>query len=362
MLETSALKIPMIKLLRLMRSVLTVWIVSVTALPAQTVSVANDMGENGYGWMFRSQGTCYVITPRHVAGELPRISVTSAAPVLNGTGTVFRPFWPDLDLAIAVVRGGIEERCTASLDRLDISRTAGNAGSAQLLRLSASGELLRHRLDLTRRDYLTWQATLAEANGSVYQGTSGAFAFVGHEPIGMAIESENVNSLRLMRAAEIYMNVARFLEEEGGTVTAGSAPVHEAKADEVRLELVSTTAPPTAPRHAAENLLTDGSYVFEPVRNTEIIFRVEGDAAATLSHIRITSPNDGAHTMPKDILVMTDASMDGERFRTWVRGQMAPDGQFDSGRTAPRNARWIKVLILNTRAVGSVAVEQISLY
>ncbi|QUJ76967.1 hypothetical protein KDD17_02640 [Sulfitobacter albidus] len=361
-LEMKALSTRNGSILLLLPRILAFWLLSVTAIHAQTVTVVGSMGENGHGWMFRSQGICYVITPRHVAGELPRISVTSAAPVVNGTGTVFRPFWPEMDLAIAVVRGGIEERCIENLDSLNVSRAARNAGTAQLLRLSPSGELERQRLNLARRDYLTWQATLADAGGSIYQGTSGAFAFANDEPIGMAIESEDVNSILLMRSAEIYMNVARFLAEESGAVTAQSEPVHEVEANEQRLELVSATAAPIEPQYAAENLLTEGSYVFDPIRNTEILFRAEGDAPVALSQFIMIAPINGTYALPKDILVLTDASAAGTRFRPWVRGQVAPDGAFDSGPNAPRSARWIKILILNARAAGPVAIERISVF
>jgi len=335
---------------------------TVTLSTAQTVSVTNDIGGNGYGWMFQSEGICYMVTPRHVAGELPRITVKSEAPVANGIGTVFRPFWPGLDLALAVVRGGIEERCTETLDSLQVSRLARSSQTAQLLRLSPSGEPQRQRLNLNRRTYLTWEALVAAADGSVYQGTSGAFAFVGSEPIGMAIESENTNSLRLMRSEEIYMNVARFLAEEGGAVVTQSKPPHDTEAEEIRLQLVSTTAPPTEPRFAAENLLTEGVYLFEPLQTSEILFRVDGNKATSLSRFRMTAPKEGPHAQPKDFLVMIDNSAGGTRFRSWIRGQMAPDGQFDSGPMAPRSARWIKIFILNGRAAGPIGIESVSLF
>ena len=195
----------MICLLRFSALCVTALHASVIGVVAQTVNVQNGLNENGFGWMFRSGGTCYAVMPRHVAGPLPRVTLTTAAPVANGSGSVIHPFWPGLDLSIAVVRGGIEARCTETLDRLDLSRRAGRAARAELHRLDPTGEEERIAISLERRNYLTIDGEVATNNAEIYQGTSGAFAFVGEEPIGMAITSDDPKRLVLMRSEELSL-------------------------------------------------------------------------------------------------------------------------------------------------------------
>jgi len=350
----------MICLLRFSALCVTALHASVIGVVAQTVNVQNGLNENGFGWMFRSGGTCYAVMPRHVAGPLPRVTLTTAAPVANGSGSVIHPFWPGLDLSIAVVRGGIEARCTETLDRLDLSRRAGRAARAELHRLDPTGEEERIAISLERRNYLTIDGEVATNNAEIYQGTSGAFAFVGEEPIGMAITSDDPKRLVLMRSEEILMNLRRYLSEQSNAFAAETAPAPAHQEGGFVLNLVSVSAPPISPEFDAQNVLGDGIYVFSPQRNAEIILRVESDDPVALSRIRVKTPQDSGYVVPRRILILTDAQLEGDGFSVWTRGEMPPDGNFDTGPMATRNALWVKVMILSGWGSGEIAISEIS--
>src|SRR6056297_1355554 len=71
---------------------LAAFLLSANLALAQTVSVENEAGEFGFGWMFAHRGSCYVILPAHVAGDSFFLTLRSAAPVASGSATVIRLF------------------------------------------------------------------------------------------------------------------------------------------------------------------------------------------------------------------------------------------------------------------------------
>lgn len=298
--------------------------------------------------------------PRHVAGPLPRVTLTTAAPVANGSGSVIHPFWPGLDLSIAVVRGGIEARCSETLDRLDLSRQANIAARAELHRLDPTGEEERIAISLERRNYLTIDGKVLANNAEIYQGTSGAFAFVGQEPIGMAITSDDPKRLVLMRSEEILMNTRRYLSEQGNAFAAEAAPASVPQEGGYSLSLVSVSAPPISPEFDPQNVLGEGIYVFSPQRISEIIFRIQEENPVPLSRIQIRSPKDSGYAVPRRVLIMTDARSDGGGYSVWTRGEIPPDGNFDTGLMATRNVLWIKIMILSGWGSGDIAIQTIS--
>lgn len=338
---------------------LTVLLSGVITASAQTVAVKGGLGEQGYGWMFRKGGACYVILPAHVAGPLPQIALTSAAPVAVGTGDVIRPFWPGIDLALAVARGGIESRCDAELADLKATNTSRSAGTVRLHRLTASGEDEWVDLRVLQRDYLTLSTTVVAPEARIYKGTSGAFAFVGGVPVGMAITSDDPTRATLMRAEEIAINVNRFLTEQGAAFLEDTAPDPVLQAGGFALTVAEVTAPAISPDTGPQNILGAGSYVFAPQRAMEILLRVHGDALAPLSQLLVKSPVQDSTALPRRIIVMTGARATADRMRVWYRGEMAPDGLMDSGPRAVRDVRWIKLIIASTWGHGNLAIDEV---
>ncbi|TNF57464.1 MAG: hypothetical protein EP307_13960 [Rhodobacteraceae bacterium] len=329
-----------------------------TAAAAQTVAVQNGMDERGHGWMFRADGVCYVAMPAHVAGLSPRVTLTTAAPVATGTGTVILPFWEGIDLGLAVARGGIEARCTESLDRLKPDARARAAVQAQVLRLGPTGEEERVPIRIEDRGYLTFRGFPTDPSDILAKGTSGAFAFAGDAPIGMAYEVED--GATFMRAEEIHMNIARYLSEQGATFSATleQTPI-AAAANAVPMTLAGSSVPPINPQFAPENMLGPGLFVFQPQRLNQFTFDVQGDDAKPFSSISISAPTDAGHALPKDLLIEFSTSRSDARWIQWGRGQMGPDGVYDSGARAARNMAALRVTVLSVWGDGPVAIDRI---
>ncbi|WP_372022180.1 hypothetical protein [Tistrella mobilis] len=334
-----------------------------TSAFGQTVSVKNGEGENGFGWMFGQAGTCYAVMPRHVAGIFPRVTVSTAAPVQTGTGTVITPFWDGIDLALAVIRGIGTDRCSEQLDALDVDAAGRRAAEASLLRLTPTGEEERVPLRITQRGYLTLEGEIL-AGREISQGTSGAFAFVGETPIGMAYASADPRRATFMRSEEILINLHRFLNEQGaayGAPPAGAIPPATGMPATGRLPLVvvRSSMPPVNPRYGPENLTGNGVFVYEGVPGARIVFGIATGNVAAVHRVRMTAPTDADYALPRTIIVQYSLDDEGQQFREWTRGQMAPDGLFDTGRMAPRNIRWIAFTILDAWSPGPVVIDEV---
>lgn len=170
---------------------------------AQAVTVQSG-DEFGHGFMVRQGSTCYVLLPKHVAAGQRRVTVFSAAPVVHSGALVETPFWDGMDLAIGVVRGAIEKRCTIELSSLDISAQPESGARTQLLRLRQSGEPERVEMLVTDSQYLTLEADIADGKSELFKGTSGAFLFAENKPLGMVIEALSPTKGRFIRIEEIY--------------------------------------------------------------------------------------------------------------------------------------------------------------
>ncbi|MBE9636313.1 hypothetical protein [Salipiger mangrovisoli] len=338
-----------------------------TLAVSQMVSVLNGEGEHGYGFMFAHNGNCYVALPRHVAGPeyLPRINLSTAAPVVSGTGSVLRPFWEGIDLALAVASEALHPQCTASLADFSPSRSALTAATAQLLRLQPDGSEDRVQIVIENRGYLSFVGRVAPGEPrEIAQGTSGAFAFSRGEPIGMALTSDDPTRATFMRVEEIGINLERYLSQSGGAplqppkIDAG--PTAESPEGRLPLVLVSSSVPAVNPTLAPENMLGDGMFVFEPARRMIFDFRFEPDEAKPLKRLRLTAPAGGSYAVPKNVLIQASIDVEGAGFSTLFRTQFSPDGVLDTGDVAPRFVRRLRVIVLDTWADGQVAIDRVS--
>lgn len=356
---------PHSRLTGLIASLATI-LLSANLAVAQTVSIENEAGEFGHGFMFDHRGTCYVVLPDHVAGESFFLTVRTAAPVANGSASVIRPFWPGVDLALAVARGGVADRCVETLDRLTaIPSGASRAVRAQLEQLTPAGEIDRAPLVVEDRQYLTFTGVLTETGARLGQGTSGAFAFVGENPIGMAITSDGETRADFMRIEEIAMNVERYLSEHGTTFAATAEPalpntMTAAEALPLLLERASTA--PTNPAFAAENILGDGLYVFEAVGRPEIVLRIGSDEAVGLSRVLLTAPTDAGFGFPRDVKIEFSPFPDGRRWFDFGTFQVAADGVLDTGSLQPRNARMVRIFVRSGWGSSPLAIGSVALF
>lgn len=349
---------------RLIMNISALWVCAacycVPAL-AQTVSVLNGLGERGFGYMFEEGGICYAAMPRHVAGTFPHVTLSTAAPVVTGTGIVQDPFWPGIDLVVVVVREGLAERCTGTLDDFRPSPSARTAAEAQLMRLDPAGGEDRATVQIVDRDYLSLTGRLTGPDADIAQGTSGAFAFAQGEPIGMAIQSDDPGRAYFMRSEEIALNIGRFMTERSGGFVDAPVPgaVASAAGPGLSLVLFSSSAAPVNPAFAPENMLGDGMFVFDPTTSAVLDFRFEPEGTRPIGRVRITSPTDQGYALPKSILVQIAPNADSGRYLPLYRGQMGPDGLFDTGPMSARNAQRLRLIVLDAWSDGPIAIDTV---
>lgn len=312
--------------------------------------------------MFDHAGNCYIALPAHVAGHLPRITVTTAAPVVSDQATVQKPFWDGMDLAVAVAdRGVLDDRCTASLDDLKPTRRSRGVAQALLLRVTPLGEEERLPIRVLDRSYLYFIGEVTRPGDAIGQGTSGAFAFAASRPIGMAITHDDPTRARFMRAEEIVLNLGRYLSDQGNAFRA-SAPTQDtvsAPPKGLPIGNVTTNSAPTLPQFGPDNLIRDGIYVTRPSGPVEITLRLDSAGPKVVHRVRLNAPSEG-YAVPRDIIISLDAGEDGSRFRFWTRGQMTPDGVFDTGLLAPRNARWVRIVLRSAWGDGKIGLDRVT--
>lgn len=234
------------------------------ALFAQTVRVQSG-DQFGHGLMFQFNDNCFVALPRHVVLEdNPRLTVFTAAPVVHSIAWVTDPFWKDMDLAVAQVRGIVEDRCTRNLDWFAGAHPEANS-IGQLMQLSATGEPRPTRMQVTEAGYLTFGARLTRDGAELRQGISGAFLMVSGNPVGMALRMTSQTEGIFLRSEEIEMNLRRWLTRRAGlTVTEAPAAPAPAPAPLSRFEVVSAASAPVSPEMSEQNLFGPGRYVFAP--------------------------------------------------------------------------------------------------
>ena len=334
---------------RLLIFTLAAFLIGSIPLPAQTVSVHSGE-DQGHGFLLQHAGSCYVILPRHVAAGRRSVTVFSAAPVVHGAALMETPFWEGMDLAIGIVRGAVEKRCTRDLPALAASVQPENGAEVQLLRLRPSGEPERIDMLITNSQYLTLEAAIVDGQSELFKGTSGAFLFTGDSPVGMVTEALSPTTGRFIRIEEIYLNVKRRLERRAGLATATDAPEpvgQLAPEGEPRLDfdLVSASLAPTHPDHSEANLATRGTYAFRLTRPNRLAFKVRGDAAVTLSRIEVRADPQSGFGIPRRILIELSNRHDGSRPRLPTSVEMGPDGMLNIA--IGQSTRWVFLTVVD---------------
>lgn len=296
--------------------------------------------------------------PKHVAGGKRRVTVYSAAPVVHSGALVDTPFWSGIDLALGVVRGPVEQRCTRTLDYFASAASPDNGATVQLLRLRQSGEIERVDMVVTKGEYLTLEARVNGGSAELFQGTSGAFLLAGDAPVGMAIKALSDKDGEFMRIEEIRMNIERRLNRRAGFAapeSQGSSPPKNS----LPFVLRRVTLPPTFPDFGEENLQKTGSYVFDLTRPNRLAFQIEGDQSVSLSRVRIRSDPDADYALPKGIRIDVSSQPDGSRTRSFLAGEMGPDGLYDETRQ-PSLVRWVFITVTGGWQNGPIGIDAVS--
>ena len=315
--------------------------------------------------MFREDGACYIALPAHVAGPLPKVTVATSVPVVTDQATVVRPFWEGIDLAIAVPdQGVLGRRCAQNLDDLRPDAVSRTARVVDLLRVRPSGETVSTPMRVLRRDYLTLEAETMENSTPIAQGTSGAFAFAGAKPVGMAITSDGPNHARFIRSEEMLIHLERYINAQAQafaqsasfeTDAAGSGPTESSGLD---IAEISASHDPVLPQFGPANLRGPGVFVPNADEAFDVLVRLDTTSPIAVRRVRVTAAN-GAYAVPRQIVISLGTGSEPSRLRYWTQGQMSPDGTFDTGNLAPRNAKWIQLRAVGAWRTGQVALDQI---
>lgn len=320
--------------------------------------------ETGHGFLIKHGPTCYVVTPKHLTKGKRRATVFSSAPVVHSGAIFEEPFWDGFDLAVGVVRGPVEERCTSTLADFAAAAPIRGGQQAELVRIRPSGDFERVDMIITRSDYLTIDAKVLDVDQELFKGTSGAFLFDRDIPIGMIVEAITATEGRFVHIEELEMNLSRLLNRKIGfqTVPSRSTTSNDANPAELKnqipVEFISATQPPTFPDFAEENVLGDGAYAFDLPRPNRIAFKVIGPDAVPLSSVKMMSDPNADYAVPRTIRIDVSSSLDGSRPRHFGSSEMGPDGLFDLTRS-PTLVRWVFVTVSGAWENGALGIESI---
>lgn len=314
------------------------------AARAEPVALNEALGQ---GLLTNHRGNCYVLFPAHVAPEALFVSLFTAAPQAAGRGAIyFRR--SEADFAFGLVQGSASEVCALPFSGLpaDVSGLLRSNGAATLERVSPQGVLERLRM---RVDRTAWEAASAEgASGlhryvfattdvaagetrEVYQGTSGAFLYVGDVPVGMVVTAPDATTVRALRIEEMQAPLQAWL-------ASGSFGALEAAADAaggggagaagMPFDVTEWTGVPVEP--FGPTGLSSGAHPFRAApASGEVSFVAEiGDTPVSVRSIVLSAGAvpDGV-SAPRLVRVEIDRTRRGPAdFRTVWSGDMPPDG------------------------------------
>lgn len=323
--------------------------------------------KGGHGLAIRHDGQCFVLTPRHVVEARRFVDLRFNDPAVMGKGTVTLPFWEGMDLAIVTVRGiEFSNRCRLGLDTLRGLRLDAEVGARLILvRLDTTGRVLELPARVISKGYQTFEIELTgnSRDDVIQTGTSGQFAFVEGQPVGMVLEQGGTDKTAvLMRIEEIAMNVDRRLNWRGVSLARNateSDPLTQAAGLPVVLQSVS--APGISTTHLADNLLTGpGAYVFEPNGIATIQLGFPEDETATLRRVRVISEPEQGFALPHKIEVLIKRGpLARMRTSPYATKNMSPEGIFDTGPGGGQTLRQLLIRIHSAQSNGPIKINRI---
>ncbi|WIY52339.1 hypothetical protein O9Z70_12835 [Devosia sp. YIM 151766] len=299
---------------------------------AEPVSVNRGAG---LGYIFTHNGNCFLILPAHVHGRGSRVSIATTAPSAVGDATLMRSFAPELDLSLFYVAPGLDARCQDRFAQLpdDLGALLDGAVTAQLHRVDATGSETRAGMDLTAIDFDTIAATAR--NTEIYQGTSGAILRIGATPVGMAIQSENVEQATFLRMDEIVARIRRIVTPERRVAIGdpGDAALETTPAQcepgAIPIRLVTCDSEPPAAELACSNLSTTPPAVAGFVQGSPVRIEIELDveSAVPLRTVTLAAPTSETLATPKAIAVDVSSTRGTPRWNRFGAMDMTPTGQ-----------------------------------
>lgn len=214
---------------------LIVWLCLGLANGARAEVVAVNGGE-GYGFLFHYGQECLMILPSHVHDRRATIRFEGASAAVAGRAMVAYQNIDELDLTLASV--GVSQTMPCGPEWFDLTAVRGHEPAAEvtLARLQSQGYRTLTPMVTTEVGMTRFTGQLLpgfEAEG-VYQGTSGATAFDGTVPVGMAIQAPDDTHAIFLRYPRIIEAIARvralplqkpFSRKAGPDIPPAAAPV-----------------------------------------------------------------------------------------------------------------------------------------
>ncbi|MEQ9696019.1 hypothetical protein [Shimia sp. SDUM112013] len=174
----------------------------------EVVSIQNG---KGHGFLFHYAQQCLMVLPQHVHGRRPSLTFSGRSVQFSGQASVLYQHIDELDLSLAQVTQIGGDNCGPAWFDLVATRGQTLPDQVTLRRVEGQGVSTRTPMHVNEQGPTRFRAKVFSAfsaNG-IYQGTSGATAFAGTVPIGMAIEAPRADTADFLRYDRIVEGIAR---------------------------------------------------------------------------------------------------------------------------------------------------------
>lgn len=322
---------------------------------AQSVRILAN--EEGQGFLFQHKDNCFVVTAAHVTEGSRRIQIITQAGS-EGTATMARPFWPDLDLDIGQVRRIGDQECSVPFDVFKEGAQSPINGVQVVLPLVGFSGAESHKLQVSAAGYLDFYARFADEGMAGRKGMSGAVAMRSGVPLGMVRTTTEDGSVRLTQAAEIALNVERWLTRKVERVDLEEAAVEDTEGTPI--ELVTSEPSAIGGDYLVEGMLEGtNAFAYQPGQDAKIVLRNAAEGQKTVSRVRVISEPNADFTMPTHVKIELFASEDAKRPYLFDVVPFPADGIYDSGPRSPRFGSIIQMTLIGARDGKPVRLDQI---
>ncbi|MEX0277385.1 MAG: hypothetical protein AB3N19_07685 [Ruegeria sp.] len=309
---------------------------------AEPVALKEGLGQ---GLLFQNRGNCYVLFPAHVHQRGRSVNLFTSSPQAGGSAIIyFRR--AEADIAVGVVSGGARERCARSFAKLprDVSQTLINARLATLERVNPQGVL--ERLSM-RIDNVNWDNATSEADTpgglyhyvyastsegesrEVYQGTSGAFLYVGDTPVAMVVTAPDATTVKALRIEEITRPLSRWLASGSFGALQAEASQPDSNREGIAYQLTEWSGllvdPDLSPTGLASG--TAPFRVLPSGKNVSFVLELSEEEAVRVREIVLDGPSDqDAFAVPRSITIDVDRGRPGRTdFQSHATVEMSPE-------------------------------------
>lgn len=331
---------------------------ALTVQPASARSVEVKAGQTGQGFLFSTNGTCYLVTAGHVLGGKLRAQIFTEAGE-DALAIMSSPFWPEMDLAVGQIQRPPPTGCGPQL--ADLARlSADDLQDADVtLPFVAAGKSEVMAVRLNRASYLVLTG-VAGNQAQVQKGVSGAMLLADGKPAGIAQSVTPDGTITFLRIEEAAMNLQRFLSRRPAP-TALPEPTSQASVATGLWTLISATPAGQGADGAADLLASgEGAWIIPDSGPAEIILRSTAEGDALLRELTIDArPEAEGETAPRVFRIDVRAG-ETAPWRFYAAGDIPPDGLLRTGRRAPAYARDVRVQIRSRWTPGPVRVRSIA--